>query len=86
MKCRPNQDSQRFGELPWACQKRTHASRNVQAERKKASKGPMWTEADGKVLPAKAQRGDANAQSWLGAACCGAVREPWRRPAKLGII
>ena len=42
--------------------------RSMQATSASASQAPRWTEADKKALLAKAQRGDRDAQFWLGAA------------------
>lgn len=44
------------------------ARKPSQATAVSVAKSPMWTEADKRQLLAKAQRRDADAQSWLGAA------------------
>jgi hypothetical protein len=54
--------------LPWPSALQQTANTTHQAVLKSNSQWPKWTEVDERRLLAKAQRGDADAQMWLGAA------------------
>ena len=54
--------------VPWAPALQQTANFKPQAALKPESQSPRWTEADEKALLAKARRGDASSQMWLGCA------------------